>query len=85
MREGSLFRNEEEVISRLQAGLTDASRQRAGENIPLVRELGRRKTEELVRTWLAQSWGESTYPVDVVFADELRLGPASVKPVVEGR
>ena len=70
--EGSVFRDEDAVMSRLQAGLTDMTRGRAEENIPLVRELGRRKTAEFVDTWLGRSFDdEQAYRVEVVFADEL--------------
>ena len=70
--EGSVFRDEDAVMSRLQAGLTDMAGRRAEENIPLVRELGRRKTAEFVDTWLGRSFGdEQAYRVEVVFADEL--------------
>ncbi len=82
VREGSVFRNEDEVLRRLQEGLTDMARGRAEDNIPLVRELGRRKTEVFVQTWLASHFGlETGQAVDVVFADE--LAPASPHPVDE--
>jgi hypothetical protein len=77
VREGSIFRNEEEVLDKLRAGLMEMSRGRAKDNIELVRELGRRKTAEFVNNWLKSSFqdGES-YHVEVRFADEVATPPA---------
>ena len=47
------------------------SRQRARHNIELIREMGRRKTEEFVHNWLAHTFTDGdVYSVEVVFADE---------------
>jgi hypothetical protein len=47
---------------------------RAQENVHLVRELGRRNTEEFVGNWLLHSFGEAERDrrIEVVFADEER-------------
>jgi hypothetical protein len=73
IREGSIFRDEEQVLEKLKRGLMRMSRRRARENIDLVRELGRRKTEEFVQNWLVQTFSDgSSYHVEVRFADEVR-------------
>jgi hypothetical protein len=71
VKSGSVLRNEERALENLKRGLTDLSKRRARENVPLVRELGRKKTEEFVRTWLLSRYEDaSSYRVVVVFADE---------------
>jgi len=75
VREGSVFRNEEEVLKELRDGLMEMSRQRAKENIELIRELGRRKTKEFFQKWLAGTFSNGAdYQVEVVFRDELPPG-----------
>lgn len=71
VKSGSVLRNEERALENLKRGLTDLSKRRAQENVPLVRELGRKKTEEFVRTWLLSRYEDaSTYRVEVVFPGE---------------
>jgi len=71
VREGSIFRNEEEVLDKLREGLMEMSRQRAKGNISLIRELGRRKTEEFVDNWLKHTFHEgASYHVEARFTDE---------------
>lgn len=56
---------------RLQGSITSLVTLRAKENIPLVKESGRRQTEEFVETWLAKSFADGKkYPVKVYFLDE---------------
>lgn len=72
VRQGSLLRDEDEARANLQRTLTQLTRMRAREHVPLVRELGRRETEQFVETWLAQTFENAEgYRVEVVFADEL--------------
>ena len=79
VRAGSLFRDEATALARLKAGITEMSRRRARENIPLVRELGRRRSEEFIRTWLARGFSDGEdFQVDVVFRDELEDGEVQV-------
>ena len=67
----SVLRDEKAALENLRRGLSDLSRMRAKENIPLVRELGRKKTEEFIRNWLLASYDDARrYRIDVVFADE---------------
>ena len=71
VREGSLFRDEDIVVDKLREGLMEMSRQRARDNIGLIRELGRRKTVEFVQKWLTQTFSDGTdYHVEVYFARE---------------
>lgn len=71
VRESSIFRDEDAAIDNLKRGLTAMSAARTEEQRPLVRELGRRKTEEFVENWLVRSFGDGRdYHVEVVFIDE---------------
>lgn len=71
VREGSLWRDEAPVTEALKASLTELCRKRAQGNVGLVRELGRRRTEEFVRRWLAGQFTDGyAYRVEVVFPDE---------------
>lgn len=71
VREGSIFRDEEEALANLRNGLMEMSRQRAEQNIDLIRELGRRKTQEFVENWLAHTFDDGrSYGVEIRFADE---------------
>ncbi len=69
---GSLFRDEEAATEALRAGITAMARRKAQENTDLVREVGRRRTEEFIATWLLESFAEPDVPwdVEVHFADE---------------
>jgi hypothetical protein len=73
VREGSFFRDEDEVIRKLRDALMQMSRLRARDNVVLIRELGRQKTEEFVQNWLAHAFGNGdVYRVEVRFPDESR-------------
>ncbi|MGH6690961.1 MAG: hypothetical protein ACREF4_09820 [Gammaproteobacteria bacterium] len=72
VRQGSLLRDEEAATANLKRTLTELTRLRARDHVPLVRELGRRETEKFVATWLAQAFEDGgDYRIEVVFADEL--------------
>jgi hypothetical protein len=71
VREGSVFRDENLAMDNLRAGLTEMARLKARQNVALVREVGRRKTEEFVETWLVRGFSDGgSYRARVVFADE---------------
>ena len=76
--EDSLLRDEEGALERLREGITEMSYRRAADNLPLIRELARRETEEFVARWLAARFmdGEE-FTVEVFFPGEteLELGP----------
>jgi hypothetical protein len=81
VREGSLLRNEDVVLDALKAGLTEMAKARARQNVSLVREVGRHKTEEFVERWLANRFSDgATHRARVVFADEAPPPP----PPLEG-
>ncbi len=68
---GSLLRDEAAVLEALQRGLTAMAAMRARRQVPLVRELGRRKLVEFVENWLLRSFTDGeTIRVELVFADE---------------
>jgi hypothetical protein len=71
VREGSVFRDENLAVDKLRAGLTEMAGTKARQNVALVREVGRRKTEEFVETWLVRGFSDGgSYRAKVVFADE---------------
>lgn len=77
----SVLRDEKLALENLRRGLSDLSKMRAKENIPLVRELGRKKTEEFIRNWLLASYDDAkNYRIDVVFADESPPGSMRKEP-----
>ena len=56
------------------------AKQKPKQNVSLVREVGRRKTEEFVERWLARGFSDgSAYRVRVVFADEAPAPPSSAE------
>jgi hypothetical protein len=77
VRAGSVLRDEQVVLDRLRGELTPLLERRARQNVPLVREAGRRKVEAFVETWLVQRFADGRgYRARVVFADE----PAAEAP-----
>ncbi len=65
------MRDTDEAMDKLRAVLTDLARERALDNVELVREVGRRRVEDFVRTWLGNEFPDSErLRIDVVFADE---------------
>lgn len=76
-RKGSVLRDEEAVRKSLQAGLSGLLQQRAREHLPLVRETGRKSTEEFVRNFLVSNYdGAAGLPIRVRFADEPATRPS---------
>jgi hypothetical protein len=79
VREGSVLRDEQIVVDRLRAQLSSLADQRARQQIPLVRDTGRRSVEAFVETWLVQRFADGDgYRARVRFADE----PAPEAPAV---
>lgn len=72
VRQESLFRDERPARAALQDGLTEMAVQRARDNVPLVREIGRRRAEAFVRQWLLNTFAEQAddRAIEVVFRDE---------------
>lgn len=85
-KQGSVLRNEETVRASLQAGLAGLLNQRAREHLPLVRETGRKTTEEFVRNFLLSNYDDaSSLSVRVRFADEAAPPPVSPALAIETR
>ncbi len=82
---GSVLRNEDAVLEQLRLRITDQLAARAGENIALVRELGRQRTADFVRTFLLSQFGgeADSYRIEVRFRDEVEDGRALPQPVIE--
>jgi hypothetical protein len=84
VRQGSVFRDEEAALESLRAGISAMAHRRAQENVPLVREIGRRRTEDFVAGWLLHGFDQEAgdYRIEVVFAGEESL-PRPVEPARE--
>ncbi len=68
---GSVFRDEALVQERLRDDLTALAQLRARQNLPLVREAGRRKVEAFVEGWLVQRFSDGAdHRAHVRFAGE---------------
>lgn len=85
IKRGSVLRDEEAVRSALQAGLSQLLEQRAREHLNLVRESGRKATEEFVRNFLLSNYDDAkSLTVNVRFADEPAGAPKAPPLKVEG-
>lgn len=86
IKHGSILRDEEAVKDALQKGLPVLLSERARQHLPLVRETGRKATEEFVRNFLVASYDDAAgMTVRVRFADEATMaGPARSPISVEG-
>jgi hypothetical protein len=74
VKSGSVFRDEALALENLKRGLGQLAKERASTNVSLVREIGRKKTTEFVRTWFLSRYDDAAdYHIDVVFADEVSL------------
>lgn len=83
VREDSLIRDTDEAMEKLRAALSDLARERARDNVELVREVGRKRVEEFVRTWLGNEFADSErLRIDVLFADE-EARPSSTLQQIE--
>ena len=71
VREGSILRDEQIALDRLRAELSSLAERRARQQVPLVRETGRRSVEAFVETWLVQRFADGDgYRARVRFAGE---------------
>ncbi len=72
VHEDSILRDEDAVLEQLRSQITDRLAARAGENIALVRDVGRQRTAEFVSTFLLSQFGEDAagYAIEVRFRDE---------------
>ncbi len=85
VRQGSLLRDEEEVLETLTGEITGRMAIRARENIELVRETARRQTAHFVANWLLQHFPGDRPEVEVLFADEIGPEVELVPPVAGPR
>lgn len=77
VREGSVFRDEAAVLEQLRRGLSDLAKLRARQHVALVRETGRRRTEQFVETWLARAFSDGArHRAKVTFPDEAPSAPS---------
>jgi hypothetical protein len=77
VREGSVFRDEAAVMEQLRRGLADLAKLRARQHVALVRETGRRRTEQFVETWLARAFSDGArHRARVTFPGEVPSVPA---------
>ena len=83
----SVLRDADAVLEQLRLRITDQLAARAGENIALVRELGRRKTADFVRTFLLAQFGDDveSYRIEVRFRDEFDSLRGSPDPALDPR
>ena len=71
VKKGSAIRNTTAALDGLKQSITMLAKNRARENIPLVREHGRKQTTEFFEQWLSKSFTDGRkYPVKVFFPDE---------------
>ena len=75
--ESSILRDENRVVEELRTSLTGIFRQRARQNVHLVRETARRQAEEFVRTWLLRAYG---VPEDLRVVVRFRGDPETMRP-----
>jgi hypothetical protein len=81
IKKGSVLRDEAAALASLRQGLTELSKQRARAHVLLVRETGRRQTEEFVETWLQARFSDGKQlRARVRFADE-PPAPAPRRPI----
>ena len=81
VRESSVLRDADDAVEKLRRGITPMLRRRAASNVELVREIGRRRTEEFITGWLMREFGEPARDLDV----EVRFADESPAPRLERR
>lgn len=71
VKKGSIFRREDAVLEALKQSITNETRQRAAENIALVREEGRKQIGSLISSWMAREFSDGeAFAVNVRFPGE---------------
>ncbi len=71
VKKDRMFSKTAAALDGLRQSMTIMAKDRARENIPLVREIGRKETTEFFEQWLAKSFTDGRkYPVKVFFPDE---------------
>jgi hypothetical protein len=71
VRKDSVLRNTSAAVEALKKSITPLTKQRAQDNIGLIRETGRRQVESFVEKWLARTFTDGQKAtVKVYFPDE---------------
>ena len=71
VKKDSIIRDTHQAMEDLKSSITWMARQKARENIGLVRETGRKETEAFVQNWLSRSFADGKkYRVNVRFRNE---------------
>jgi hypothetical protein len=85
VKKDSHFRSTSKAMEDLRASITWMTLQKAKANIGLVRETGRKQTEEFVQNWLSKQFADGkNYPVKVRFRNEAPPHGAPVLPEKKG-
>ncbi len=75
IRRSSIFRNEEALIKKLQAEITEILNQRASEQVNLIREIARKSAKQFIEDWflntMFKDFKVKPRIVSLSFADEL--------------
>jgi hypothetical protein len=84
-KQGSVLRDEAAVKESLRTALSQLLAERARRNLPLVRETGRKATEDFVRAFLLSSYDDARdLEIRVRFADESAM-PSPASPELPAR
>jgi hypothetical protein len=79
--QGSLLRDESEVVAQLRREITGRTAIQATANLPQVRATARAQVARFVSNWLLRSYPDAeTYKVQVFFADEAPAWQAATRP-----
>lgn len=79
--QGSLLRDEQEVVAQLRREITGRTAIQASASVPLVRETARAQVTRFVRDWLLRSYPDADqYQIEVFFAGEAPAFQAAVRP-----
>ncbi len=71
VKKDSMIRDTRQAMDALKKSITSLASQKAHTNIELVKETGRKQTEQFVQNWLARSFSDGKkYPVVVKFRNE---------------
>lgn len=72
VKKDSMIRDTRQAMDGLKKSITSMATQKAHTNINLVKETGRRQTEQFVQNWLTQNFSDGKkYPVVVRFRNEV--------------
>ena len=85
IKKGSILRNSQSAMDQLRKGISDLVVQKAQDNTALVKELGRKKTEDFIRTWMGGAFPQTgPLVVKVMFEGEETGTPNIKSPASQG-